>query len=86
LRLANIMDIGPEPPNSGAGPSKARGQQPLTFPATTVPSGEGPGIYIRHVCLLFRSKHMVESLCVQAGPLIADQGSSNQAGPLHVDQ
>lgn len=43
LRLANIMDIGPERPNSGAGPSKARGQQPLTFPATTVPSAEGPG-------------------------------------------
>ncbi len=73
LRLANIMDIGPEPPNSGGGPSKARGQQPLTFPATTVPSGEGPGMYMRHVCLLFRLKHIIESFCVQAGPLLADQ-------------
>ncbi|KAL3142839.1 hypothetical protein ABBQ38_003132 [Trebouxia sp. C0009 RCD-2024] len=44
LRLANIMDIGPEPPNVGAGPSKARGQQPLTFPlSTAAPKGEGPG-------------------------------------------
>lgn len=45
LRLANIMDIGPEPPNVGAGPSKARGQQPLTFPlSTAAPKGEGPGL------------------------------------------
>lgn len=43
LRLANIMDIGPEPPSVGAGPSKARGQQPLTFPGNTVSRGEGPG-------------------------------------------
>lgn len=46
LRLANIMDIGPEPPHAGAGPSKARGQQPLTFPANTVSAGEGPGMAI----------------------------------------
>ena len=44
LGLANIMDIGPEAPGLGAGLSKARGQQPLTFPASTVPSGEGPGV------------------------------------------
>lgn len=44
LRLANIMDIGPECPQSSAGPSKARGQQPLTFPSSTVPGGEGPGV------------------------------------------
>ena len=44
LRLANIMDIGPEAPGIGAGMSKARGQQPLTFPASTVPNGEGPGM------------------------------------------
>lgn len=47
LRLANIMDIGPEPPAAGAGPSKARGQQPLTFPANTVSTGEGPGMAIQ---------------------------------------
>ena len=46
LRLANIMDIGPESPNAGAGPSKARGQQPLTYPANTVSTGEGPGMAI----------------------------------------
>lgn len=46
LRLANIMDIGPEPPHAGAGQSKARGQQPLTFPVNTVSSGEGPGMVI----------------------------------------
>ena len=46
MRLANIMDIGPEPPGIGSGASKARGQQPLTFPSKNVTHGEGPGKYL----------------------------------------
>lgn len=53
LRLANIMDIGPEPPSVGAGPSKARGQQPLTFLGNTVSRGEGPGMATLQLQKLF---------------------------------
>ena len=42
LRLPNIMDIGPEPADSGL---KPRGQQPLSFPGKSVMANqEGPGL------------------------------------------
>ena len=70
LRLANIMDIGPEPPNVGAGPSKARGQQPLTFPpSTAAPRGEGPGLsrtanWRFVICLMLHLPKQVLQCCL----------------------
>ena len=72
LRLANIMDIGPEPPSIGAGPSKARGQQPLTFPGAKAVKGE-PGVSKENITsatwTIYHQGNLASNLGSSATPL-----------------